>query len=212
MSYSTFFPVAFPALAIAHFLALITPGQDFFLIVAHSIRYRLKGSRFICLGVALGNALYIGISIFGLMAIRNNQVIYLVVEVVGGVWLLWLGSMLLRSKKQGTDVGFEQIPVPTALKQLVLGFNSAILNPKNALFYMSLMTVMLGNEVTLTQQVSCGLWMFCAVLLWDLFVATVIGQTQVQTLLSNYIHVVERLAGLAIVFVGLSLFIGYLEI
>ena len=211
MSYSTFFPVAFPALAIAHFLALLSPGQDFFLIVAHSIRHRLRGSRFICLGVALGNAFYIGIAIFGWTIIRDNQAIYLIVEVVGGLWLLWLGSALLRSKRRNADLDFEQMQVPSVPKQLALGFNSAILNPKNALFYMSLMTVILGNDVSLTQQVSCGLWMFFAVLIWDLFVAYIIGQPSVQMPLSSYIHVVERAAGLVLFFFGLSLFIGYLH-
>ncbi|MGR5284379.1 LysE family translocator [Vibrio maritimus] len=211
MSYSTFFPAAFPALAIAHFLALLSPGQDFFLIVAHSIRHKLRGSRFICLGVALGNAFYIGVAIFGWTIIRDNQAIYQMVEAIGGLWLLWLGAELLRSKKRNTDLDFEQIHVPSVPKQLVLGFNSAVLNPKNALFYMSLMTVILGNEVTLTQQVSCGLWMFFAVLAWDLLVASIISQPSVQRPLSNYIHVVERVAGVVLFFFGLSLFVGYLR-
>lgn len=211
MSYSTFFPIAFPALAIAHFLALLSPGQDFFLIVAHSIRYRLQGSRFICLGVALGNGFYIGVAIFGWKILRDNQAIYLMVEVIGGLWLLWLGSALLRSKKRNADFNLEQIQVPSVLNQLVLGFNSAILNPKNALFYMSLMTVILGKDVTLTQQLSCGLWMFFAVLAWDLLVASIIGQPSVQRPLSNYIHIVERVAGLVLFFFGLSLFVGYLR-
>ncbi|MGL6313169.1 LysE family translocator [Vibrio sp. WXL103] len=210
MSYSTFFPVAFPALAIAHFLALLSPGQDFFLIVAHSIRHRLHGSRFICLGVALGNALYIGLAIFGQTIIRDNQVIYFLVEAIGGLWLVWLGCALLKTNKRNTDFSFEQIPVPSVSKQLALGFNSALLNPKNALFYISLMTVILGNDVTLIQQASCGVWMFFAVLVWDLFIASFIGQPSVQRPLSNYIYQIERAAGLVLGFLGVSLFVSYL--
>ena len=58
MSVSTLIPAAFPALALAHFLALLSPGPDFFLIIGHAVRHRLRGSLFICLGIALGNALY----------------------------------------------------------------------------------------------------------------------------------------------------------
>ncbi|MGL6261938.1 LysE family translocator [Vibrio sp. WXL210] len=210
MSYSTFFPVAFPALAIAHFLALLSPGQDFFLIVAHSIRHRLQGSRFICLGVALGNALYIGLAIFGQTIIRDNQVIYFLVEAIGGLWLVWLGCALLKSNKRNTDFKFEQLPAPSVSKQLALGFNSALLNPKNALFYTSLMTVILGNDVTLIQQASCGVWMFFAVLVWDLFIASFIGQPSVQRPLSNYIYLIERAAGLVLASFGVSLFVSYL--
>lgn len=210
MSYSTFFPVAFPALALAHFFALLSPGQDFFLIVAHAIRHKLKGSQFICLGVALGNALYIGLAIFGWTSIRDNNSLYSLVESVGAIYLLWLGISLLRSKKRESKVQSEQRDVPSAFRQLTLGLNSALLNPKNALFYMSLMTVLLGNDVTLTQQVSCGLWMFLAVLLWDLFIASIIGQPRVQQYLSGYIHLVERAAGSILMFFGIALFVDYL--
>ncbi|WP_413112110.1 LysE family translocator [Thaumasiovibrio sp. DFM-14] len=211
MSYSTLFPVAFPALVLAHFVALLSPGQDFFLIVAHSIRHKLKGSRFICLGVALGNAVYIGVAIVGWTSIRDSKVIYSLVEVIGGLYLLWLGTALLKSKKRDAELHVGQLAMPSAMKQLMLGLNSALLNPKNALFYMSLMTVILGSDVTLTQQISCGLWMFLAVLFWDLFIASMISQPRVQRPLSGYIHIIERTAGLVLIFFAMTLFVGYLH-
>ena len=214
MSLSTLFPVAFPALALAHFVALLSPGQDFFLIVGHSIRHRLQGSRFICLGVALGNALYIALAILGWTNIRDNQLVFSFVEILGAIFLLWIGQRLLRSQKTETLVEAEheqeQEKGPSAINQLFLGLNSALLNPKNALFYMSLMTVILGSEVTLIQQFSCGVWMFFAVLLWDLFIASAIGRPRIQMQLKAVIHIIERVAGLVLIFFGITLFAGYL--
>lgn len=37
---STLFPAAFPALALSHFVALLSPGPDFFLLVGYAVRYR----------------------------------------------------------------------------------------------------------------------------------------------------------------------------
>ena len=209
---TSLFPVAFPALALAHFVALLSPGQDFFLIVAHSIRHRLKGSRYICLGVALGNAVYISVAILGWTSIRDNPIIFSVVEILGAIYLLWIGSKLLQSKKGGDIAKTEQDErklkrSPSAIKQLFLGLNSALLNPKNALFYMSLMTVILGSEVTLTQQVFCGIWMFLAVLLWDLLIAAVIGRPAIQTSLQRSMHIVERSAGVILIIFGIGLFL-----
>ena len=65
VSVSTLIPAAFPALALAHFLALLSPGPDFFLILGHAVRHRLRGALFICLGIALGNALYICLAVSG---------------------------------------------------------------------------------------------------------------------------------------------------
>jgi len=210
MLFSTLFPAAFPALALAHFVALLSPGQDFFLIVAHSIRHRLRGSRFICVGVALGNAVYIAIAILGWTSIRDNPLLFSIVEVSGAIYLLWVGFQLLKSERNSSFPEGEQDLelASSAIKQLILGLNSALLNPKNALFYMSLMTVILGNQVTLVQQVSCGVWMFLAVLLWDLLIAASIGQPRVQKRLKRSIHLVERGAGAILIFFGIALFVS----
>lgn len=52
---STLFPAAFPALALSHFVALLSPGPDFFLLVGYAVRYRIRGSIGLCLGIAAGN-------------------------------------------------------------------------------------------------------------------------------------------------------------
>lgn len=49
---STLFPAAFPALALSHFVALLSPGPDFFLLVGYAVRYRIRGSIGLCLGIA----------------------------------------------------------------------------------------------------------------------------------------------------------------
>ncbi|PSU34756.1 LysE family translocator [Photobacterium lutimaris] len=211
MLITTFFPAAFPALAVAHFIALLSPGQDFFLIVSHSIRHKLRGSRYICLGIALGNAVYIAFAIIGWTSIRENPVLFSVIEVLGAMYLFWIGSRLLKSKKYESLHDVEHGRMPSALTQLLLGLNSALLNPKNALFYMSLMTVILGSEVTLVQQMSCGLWMFIAVLMWNLVVATTIGWPQIQRYLQRGLHWVERGAGGVLIFFGAALLIDYVS-
>lgn len=201
------FPVAFPALVLAHFVALLSPGQDFFLITANAIRHGLGGSRFICVGVALGNAVYIAIAILGWTGIRDNPLVFTVIEFAGALYLLWIGLQLLRSKPQVMAQGQGEPEVPGVLKQLLLGFNSAMLNPKNALFYMSLMAVILGPDVTLTQQISCGIWMTLAVLLWDLLVARLIGLARIRNVLNQRIHMIERGAGAVLASLGVGIFL-----
>ncbi len=212
MSISTVLPDAFPALAIAHFLALLSPGQDFFLISAHAIRHNLKGSQFIGLGVAIGNAIYIAAAIFGWTGIRDNPNLFCVIELAGGAYLLWIGAQLLKSGPSSQPLETYRGHRLSALKQLWLGLNSALLNPKNALFYMSLMSVILGNHVTTIQQVFCGIWMFSVVLLWDILVAAIIGHERVQRRLLNKVHLIERVAGAILIGIGMMLFAHYLPI
>lgn len=207
ISIDSLIPATFPALALAHFVALLSPGPDFFLITGNAIRHDLRGCRFICLGVALGNAVYVAVAILGWSGIRDSPQIFSLIEVAGAVYLLWIGAQLIRSKQQvmALDSGEEQ--ALGVLPQLFLGINSALLNPKNALFYMSLMAVILGPNVTLLQQIICGVWMVLAVGLWDFFVAGVIGHQKVRGMLNQKIHLVERGAGAVLMSFGIGLLV-----
>ncbi|HBD81559.1 MAG TPA: threonine transporter RhtB, partial [Leclercia adecarboxylata] len=52
---TTLFPPAFLALALAHFVALLSPGPDFFLLMGFAARHRMRGSAGLCVGIAAGN-------------------------------------------------------------------------------------------------------------------------------------------------------------
>lgn len=207
MSLDSLIPAAFPALILAHFVALLSPGQDFFLISANAVRHGLAGSRFICLGVALGNGVYIAIAVLGWSGIRDSPQLFSVIETLGAIYLLWIGIQLLRSQAGDFVTGDSAGRAPTIRHQLISGLNSALLNPKNALFYMSLMTVILGPDATLTQQMFCGLWMFVTVLCWDLLLARAIGLKRVRKMLGQRIHLIERGAGAVLAALGIGLFL-----
>ena len=51
----------FLTVAIAHFLALLSPGPDFVLVVKSAIRNEGKNAIGVALGIASANALYIGL-------------------------------------------------------------------------------------------------------------------------------------------------------
>lgn len=150
-SLSDFFPPAFWTLVLAHFVALVSPSADFFLIVGHTVRHGFKGSLFICVGIALANALYILLAIIGWSSIKNYPTLFVAIECLGAAYLLWVGFLLVKSSKI-SNIQFDvaQVPLPlSAFRQLITGFLSGILNPKNFIFYVSLMASILGNQVSL---------------------------------------------------------------
>lgn len=164
---STLFPAAFPALALSHFVALLSPGPDFFLLVGYAVRYRIRGSIGLCLGIAAGNALYIVLAIVGWGLLRQAPLLFLLIELLGAGYLLWIGSLLIRSRPATLAMESVRAARPGFGRQLLLGLGSSLLNPKNALFYLALMTSLLGPAVTLLQQTVSGLWMVSVVFFWD---------------------------------------------
>ena len=97
MVIDTLFPAHFPALALAHFVALLSPGPDFFLLAAYALRHRLRGSIGICIGIALGNGGYILLAVMGGAAISQMPQIFVLLQLAGALYLLWIGSQLVRS-------------------------------------------------------------------------------------------------------------------
>ncbi len=208
---SVLFPSAFPALALAHFVALLSPGPDFFLLVGYAARYRMRGSAGLCVGIAFGNGLYVLLAIIGWGILRQLPLLFTVIELLGALYLLWIGSLLVRSRPQtltGTDA---QSTCPGFGKQLLLGLGSSLLNPKNALFYLALMTALLGPSATLLQQTMSGIWMTSVVLCWDLLIVMFIGLPQIQRRLSRGILWVERIAGGVLIIFGCAIALRFLQ-
>lgn len=192
---TTLLPPAFPALALAHFMALLSPGPDFFLLVGYAVRYRLRGSVGLCLGISAGNGLYILLVVIGSGLLREVPLLFTVIELLGAAYLLWVGRQLLRSRAGQVAWEHTESARPSLSRQLLLGLGSSLLNPKNALFYLALMTALLGPDVTVAQQATCGVWMTSVVLLWDLLLVMLIALPQVQRRLGSLIWKIERAAG-----------------
>ncbi|MGI3451382.1 threonine transporter RhtB [Citrobacter freundii] len=205
------FPSAFPALALAHFVALLSPGPDFFLLVGYAVRYRMRGSAGLCVGIAFGNGLYILLAIIGWGILRQLPLLFTVIELLGALYLLWIGSLLIRSRPQTLTGADAQSTCPGFGKQLLLGLGSSLLNPKNALFYLALMTALLGPSVTLLQQTISGIWMTSVVLFWDLLIVMFIGLPQIQRRLTRGILWVERIAGGVLIIFGCAIALRFLQ-
>ncbi|WP_213239729.1 LysE family translocator [Citrobacter braakii] len=205
------FPSAFPALALAHFVALLSPGPDFFLLVGYAVRYRMRGSAGLCVGIAIGNGLYILLAIIGWGILRQLPLLFTVIELLGALYLLWIGSLLIRSRPQTLTGADAQSTCPGFGKQLLLGLGSSLLNPKNALFYLALMTALLGPSVTLLQQTMSGIWMTSVVLFWDLLIVMFIGLPQIQRRLTRGILWIERIAGGVLIVFGCAIALRFLQ-
>ena len=100
MSASIFFSLAF-----AHFLAVISPGPDFFYVVKTSIQKRLSYALIASFAIGFGVFLH---SMFSVYAFRIlYQIIpnlYVFIGSLGGMYLLYLGLSGLRNNVFSTNI------------------------------------------------------------------------------------------------------------
>lgn len=197
-----FIPQAFLVLALAHWLALLSPGQDFVLLVTQTLRFGHRRSRYAVFGIALGNLLYIVLVIAVGAKLRDYPMLFAVIQWSGVAYLAWIGVNLLRAQPaQITDSTLDEQPSNRS-QTFLLGLGSALLNPKNALFYLSLMSSILGEQATLLQQSFAGMWMFLVVLVWDYLLVIWMARPAFRQRVQGYLHWLERFSGG--VFIGLA--------
>ncbi|SPK71013.1 Neutral amino-acid efflux system [Cupriavidus taiwanensis] len=188
----------FAMVAGAHALALLSPGPDFFLVVRSALLHGPRRAGAVCLGIALGNGVFIGLALAGVAAMRDSPQWFAALQWAGCAYLAWLGWRLLRASGELSIPAADAAARPAAADwpaQLASGFLSAVLNPKNGLFYASLFSVLAASRTPQAVQIAYGAWMFAVVLAWDLLVARGIGHPAVAARFARSVRWVERLTG-----------------
>ncbi len=183
-----------------HFLALLSPGPDFFLIVRSALVNGTRVASGVCLGIALANGLYIALAISGVAMLQEVAGLMSALTWAGCAYLAWLGWRFLGvrgSVRLPANEG-QIVPASSWSKECRVGFLSGILNPKNSLFYASLFSLGFGPTTPLPVQLAYGAWMFAAVLLWDLGIARAVGHPPVVKRFMAHVRKVERATGVVL--------------
>ena len=189
----------FVAVVIAHLLALLIPGVDFFLIARTAMTSGWRNATGACLGIAAANGIFIAAAFSGL-SLLSHPALLDPLQLAGGGFLIFIGVAFLRSRGR-IDLDQDLTAQRTTwLRNLGLGLTSGLLNPKNALFYVSLAAaVRAAAPLTL---VLYGIWMFCVVLVWDVFVAVGLGSRRALAHLDRVLPWLTRLSGGFLVLFG----------
>ena len=91
-----------------YFLALLSPGQDFFLIIKHALAHGYKKAWWSCWGIASGNALYIILAYIGYTALSAYPTLISFIEYGGAIFLFYLGCLLFLAPKPRIDTSLHQ--------------------------------------------------------------------------------------------------------
>ncbi len=199
--------ISFLSLALAHFVALLSPGVDFFLILTNSSKHGRASGIITSTGIAFANLVYILLALFGITLIKDNQTLFLTIKILGSFYLLYIGFLLLKSKKR--ELFSKKIEKKDEKKDVVkyflMGFLSAILNPKNSIFYFTMFSISIQNHTLFYVQSFFALWMFLAVLLWDIFVVYLVTNVKSKNFLEKYSNKIEKISGFILLFLALSI-------
>ncbi|QNW96845.1 LysE family translocator [Acinetobacter seifertii] len=177
----------FLVIAFTHFLALLSPGPDFFLILTSLLQKGRHYTYGVILGITLGNALVLAACLFGFMLLGDlSSGLLTLFKWLGAAYLAYL-SFLCFNAARASDLSFsteennliDQANIKqNKIKSLMLGMQSSLLNPKNIMFYSSLM-LLIQYKFSLIQKLLMSTWMVGVVLVWNILLVGLLAQGRV---------------------------------
>lgn len=202
----------FLMIAAAHFLALLSPGPDFFLIARTSLSAGWRVASGACLGIAMANGVFIAAAFAGTAALQPDTTLFVVLQLAGCTYLVYIGVLFvgyagssdLKVAASGGRGTPPTQPLVAWRRAAGMGFLSGILNPKNALFYASLAAMLTGPHASAGWKTLYGTWMFSVVLLWDVVIAVLIGHQSVLRRFARTLPWLERISGLVLILLALG--------
>lgn len=193
-------------------LACISPGPDFIAVSSHALGNRKTGI-LVALGITTGCVIWAGMAMFGLgLLMRQLGQLYTVMQILGALYLLFLGSKILFSA--GHSAASPSEANPSAAETFIppaLAFRHGLLvnlaNPKAAVFFSSLFVTMLpanpppwlyGITLTLVGLVSCS---------WFILLALLFSEDRVQRCYTHLKRPITLLMEAALIRLGTKLLV-----
>jgi threonine/homoserine/homoserine lactone efflux protein len=125
-------------------LATALPGPDILAVVSSAIGRGFRSAGAIICGQIISDLIYFNLAVFGLAALaRHLGELFFVIKLAGAGYLIWLGIQLWRSRG-GLAIRVDETPAPGQARRgflgnLLIGFGTALGNPKTMVFYASLL-------------------------------------------------------------------------
>ena len=122
-------------LCLIGFFAAITPGPDILLTIKTTLRFGAFQAFKVLLGIASGWCLYLVFIYMGLSHWLNTPITQLILSLIGGSYLLYLGFLMLTIKEENYNLAESpQTQKDGYLQGLIINLS----NPKAILFFMFL--------------------------------------------------------------------------
>lgn len=186
------------------FVAMVSPGPDFILVTRNALLYHRSQALATTLGIIAGCMVHATYCMLGLaLIITKNILLFSLIKYAGACYLIYLGIKGLTSKAKATTHEFsvrtETITIKGAFLQ---GFLCNLLNPKLAVFLLSLFTQFISINATFTQKASvAGIFVLESMIYWPL-VAIIFQRKIIRELFVRSQTFLDRLFGALLVGLG----------
>ena len=196
----------FLTVAALHLFAVASPGPDYILISRQSFRYGREISIWTSVGIALGILFHAGLSIAGLSILLNQEPeIFWYMKIIASIYIAYLGIVSIVSASSVTSGSSAQVNGTRILKSITIGLVTNLLNPKAFIFFITVFTIVIDYQTSLSLKLFLGLYMSIATFLWFSLVSILLTNRKTIQRFKKTIPWVERTTGVMLLFIALQI-------
>ena len=183
-------------------VVMVTPGPDMLLVLRNTVvAGRRAGLRTSC-GVLTGNLVHVTYCLLGIgLLIANSIVAFAALKYAAAAYLVYLGIMSFRAGNAPLEAGDVEARGAGG-RWFLQGFVNNVLNPKGALFYLGIFTVVItpGTSVGVMVLLVTSM-MLVSASFWLLFVST-LDRPVVRGWFARWQRAVNRVCGAVLILFG----------
>ena len=202
----------FLKVALAHRLAVASPGPDFAMVLRQSLTHGHRTAVWTAIGVGSAICLHVTYSLLGIgVLLANSPLAFTVLKFAAAGYLAWVGIHDLRAKPRqapsGAAAGAGPVPprTPSARAAWMSGFAVNALNPKAGLFFVALFAAVISPKTPKLIQAGYGVWVSLATMAWFCLVAYVFTRDRVRRAFLSHGHWIDRALGAVFLLLAASL-------
>lgn len=200
----------FLAVALISLIAAVSPGPDFFIVFRNSLVYSRKAGIMTSLGVATALIVHLTYSLVGIgVLIAESPWLYTLVKYSGVAYLFYIGLKgIVSSYKHPSTVEVnyakETIQISTS-EMFMQGFWTNLLNPKAAIFFISLFSQFIDASTSVEIGIAYGVINWTITLGWFLMLSYLLTHNFVIGKIHRFRVYIDRVMGVVLMTLGVRM-------
>lgn len=192
---------------IASLIIVVSPGADSFLLLRSTVNGGLRAGLRTLGGIVTGNISWAILTISGIgLLVSRVAVAMFVLKILGGLYLVYLAAMSLRSGLRANSGQLTLAPTETKFGPYLVGLFTNLTNPKPLLFFLAFFPQFLGHAANIGLQLTMLSLIFLVMaIIWQ--IALVLGANSLSAKINspNFNKVMDLIC--AVAFAAIAVFI-----
>ncbi|MFA6914942.1 MAG: LysE family translocator [Parachlamydiales bacterium] len=190
-------------------VAAISPGPDFFIVLKNSLTHSRKAGFLTAFGVSLAVLIHLTYTLVGIgVLIIESPILYGVIKYVGVAYLFYIGLKSIISSFGHATMNLEMAKSKkkiTTFGAISQGFLTNLLNPKAAIFFISLFSQFIDPNTPTYLRVEFAIINWAACIGWFLCLSYIVTINGFTERLQRFQNPIDRIMGGALLLLGVKL-------